>query len=178
MYARTLWFTGASMWGKIRHYFAKLPAQARVAQLMLRYGFRVKGDRVYCGEVALSETAIGRALDVDRRVVGATVQTIEENPELARIFARLWPVAHLREVAPSMGWGAIEIVPTDARTPGILAGVSSIIARASISIRQVIVDDPEVVDAPRGFIITDAPVPSELIPAMKAVEGVQGLVLY
>ena len=59
-----------------------------------------------------------------------------------------------------------------------MAGVSTIIAAASISIRQVIVDDPEVVDEPRGFIITDAPVPSELIPAMKAVEGVQGLVLY
>jgi hypothetical protein len=77
-----------------------------------------------------------------------------------------------------MGWGAIEIVPNDARAPGILAGVSSIIARASISIRQVIIDDPEVVDEPRGFIITDAPVPSELLPAMKAVDGVQGVVLY
>ncbi|MEE8232688.1 MAG: hypothetical protein V3R46_05145 [Thermoplasmata archaeon] len=166
------------MWGKIRHYFEKFPAQARVAQRMLTYGFRVKGDRVYCGDVAVAETALGRALGVDRRVVTATVRTIQRNPDLARIFRRLRPVAHLREVAPLMGWGAIEIVPTDARTPGILAGVSSIIARASISIRQVIVDDPDVVDEPRGFIITDAPVPSELIPAMKAVEGVQGLVLY
>ncbi|MFQ6013125.1 MAG: regulator [Thermoplasmata archaeon] len=166
------------MWGKIRHYFEKFPAQARVAQLMLTYGFRVKGGRVYCGEVAVSETAIGRALGVDRRVVSATIGTIQQHEELGRIFRRLWPVCHLKEVAPRMGWGAIEIVPTDARTPGILAGVSSIIARASISIRQVIVDDPEVVDEPRGFIITDAPVPSELLPSMKAVEGVQGVVLY
>lgn len=166
------------MWGKIRHYFEKFPAQARVAQLMLTYGFRVKGDRVYCGDVAVAETAIGRALGLDRRVVSATVRTIQEHEELSRIFQRLWPVAHLKEVAPQMGWGAIEIVPTDARTPGILAGVSSIIARASISIRQVIVDDPEVVDEPRGVIITDAPVPSELLPSMKAVEGVLGVVLY
>ncbi|MFQ5986125.1 MAG: regulator [Thermoplasmata archaeon] len=166
------------MWGQIRHYFEKFPAQARVAQLMLTYGLRVKGDRIYCGEVAVAETAVGRALEVDRRVVSATVRTINANEELSHIFRRLWPVAHLKEVAPKMGWGAIEIVPTDAHTPGILAGVSSIIARASISIRQVIVDDPEVVDEPRGFIITDAPVPSELIPSMKAVAGVQGLVLY
>lgn len=166
------------MWGRIRHYFEKFPAQARVAQLMLSYGFRVKGERIYCGDVAVAETAIGRALDVDRRVVSATIRTIHQHPELSRIFRRLWPVAHLRDVAPAMGWGAIEIVPTDARASGILAGVSSIIARASLSIRQVIVDDPEVVDEPRGFIITDAPVPSELLPSMKAVEGVQGVVLY
>jgi predicted regulator of amino acid metabolism with ACT domain len=166
------------MWGKIRHYFEKFPAQARVAQRMLSYGFRVKGDRVYCGAVAVAETALGRAVGVDRRVVSATIRTIRMYPELSRIFRHLWPVAHLREVAPMMGWGAIEIVPNDARAPGILAGVSSIIARASISIRQVIIDDPEVVDEPRGFIITDAPVPSELLPAMKAVDGVQGVVLY
>lgn len=166
------------MWGKIRHYFEKFPAQARVAQRMLSYGFRVKGDRVYCGDVAVAETALGRAVGVDRRVVSATIRTIRKYPELSRIFRRLRPVASLREVAPVMGWGAIEIVPTDAGASGILAGVSSIIARASISIRQVIVDDPEVVDEPRGFIITDAPVPSELLPSMKAVEGVQGVVLY
>ncbi len=166
------------MWGKIRHYFEKFPAQARVAQRMLSYGFRVKGDRVYCGDVAVAETALGRAVGVDRRVVSATIRTILKYPELSRIFRRLRPVAHLREVAPVMGWGAIEIVPIDARAPGILAGVSSIIARASISIRQVIIDDPEVVDEPRGFIITEAPVPSELLPSMKAVEGVQGVVLY
>ncbi len=166
------------MWNKIKHYFDGFPGQARVAQLMLDYGLRVDHGRVYCGEVRLSEVAVGRAAAVDRRVVAAAVRTIEQNEEMTRVFTRLWPVCHLKDVAPLMNWGAIEIVPTDAKVPGILAGVSTIIARAAISIRQVIVDDPEVVDEPRGFIITEAPVPSGLLPEIRQVEGVQGVVLY
>jgi predicted regulator of amino acid metabolism with ACT domain len=168
----------SGLWSKVKHYFDRLPGQGRVAQVMLEYGLRVDAGRIYCGRVRISETALGRAAGVDRRVVSATVRTIEDNEELAQIFSRLWPVCHLRDVAPLMRWGAIEIVPTDARKPGILAGVSSIISRASISIRQVIVDDPEVVDQPRGFIITESPVPSELLPEIKDVEGVQGVVIY
>lgn len=166
------------MWNQIKHYFERYPGQARVAQRMLDHGLRVAEGQVYCGSIRLAETALGRAVGVDRRVVTATVETIARHADLAAIFAKLWPVAHLREVAPLMHWGAIEIVPTDAATPGILAGVSSLIAREAISIRQVIVDDPDVVDEPRGFIITDAPVPSHLLPEIRKVAGVQGVVFY
>lgn len=174
----TLPFIGEGMWSKIKHYFEGFPAQARVAQLLLGHGLRVEGGRVRCGAIKMAETAVARAAGVDRRVVSATVDTIEGHEELRRLFEGLWPVCALRDVAPQMGWGAIEIVPTDASRPGILAGVSTIIAKAGISIRQVIVDDPEVVEAPRAFIITEAPVPTGLLPGIKAVEGVQGVVLY
>lgn len=166
------------MWQKIKHYFERLPGQARVAQTMLDAGLRVEGGHVFCGSVRLAEAALGRGAGVDRRVVTATVRTIQEHEELRGIFSRLRPVAHLREVAPRMGWGAIEIVPTDAHAPGILAGVARLIAEEGISIRQVIVDDPEVVDAPRGFIVTDAPVPARLLPEIRSVTGVQGVVIY
>src|SRR2546428_615488 len=85
---------------------------------------------------------------------------------------------HLREIAPLMNWGAIEIVPTNASKPGILAGVAAIIAQAGISIRQVIMDDPEIVDDPHGFIVTEAPVPERLLPQIKQVDGVKSVVLH
>src|SRR5437879_13897256 len=84
-----------------------------------------------------------RASSVGGRVVTATVKTIEKNPEALKFFERLRPVCHLGEVAPLMGWGAIEIIPTSASKPGILAGVASAIAEAGVSVRQVIVDDPD-----------------------------------
>ncbi len=145
---------------------------------MLRYGLRVNGGKVYCGDILMSDTALGRAAGVDRRVVSSAVKTIVDNPELAGIFSRILPVCHLKDVALLMGWGAIEIVPTNASKPGILAGTSSILASAGLSIRQVVVDDPEVVENPRAFIITEGPVPSELLPKIKSVEGVQGVVFY
>jgi hypothetical protein len=79
---------------------------------------------------------------VDRRVVTATVETIDKNPELKAFFDRLLPTCHLRDVAPLMNWGAIEIVPANASKPGILAGVAAIIAEASLSFLGLGVTEP------------------------------------
>jgi uncharacterized protein len=166
------------MWSKLRPYFKGFPAQEKVAQLMVFYGLRVREGSVFAGDVKISDTALARAASVDRRVVTATVETIGKNPELANFFERLWPVCHLREIAPLMNWGAIEIVPSNASKPGILAGVAAIIAQAGISIRQVIMDDPEILDDPHGFIITEAPVPERLLPLIKQVDGVKSVVLH
>lgn len=166
------------MWTKLKPAFGDLPAQEKVAQMMVRIGLRVHEDRVYAGGVEISDTALGRAAGVDRRVVTATVRTIRQSPELLRFFERLSPVCHLGEVAPLMQWGAIEIIPTSASKPGILAGVATVIAGAGISVRQVIVDDPEIVDDPHALIITEQPVPERLLPRIKAVEGVKSVVIH
>ena len=75
-------------------------------------------------------------------------------------------------------WGAIEIIPTSASKPGILAGVAAAIAEAGISVRQVIVDDPEVSDDPHAFIVTEQPVPERLLPRIRSVDGVKSVVLH
>ena len=166
------------MWSRLRPYFKGFPAQEKVAQLMVIYGLRVREGSVYAGDVKVSDTSLARAAGVDRRVVTATVETIDKNPELKAFFDRLLPTCHLRDVAPLMNWGAIEIVPSNAAKPGILAGVAAIIAQAGISIRQVIMDDPEIIDDPHGFIITEAPVPERLLPLIKQVDGVRSVVLH
>lgn len=166
------------MWAKLRSFFDRFPAQEKVAQLMVVHGFRVHENRIFAGAVEVSDTAMARAAGVDRRVVTATARTIMGNPELLRFFERLAPVCHLREVAPLMGWGAIEIIPTSASKPGILAGVATAIAEAGVSVRQVIVDDPEIVDDPHAFIITEQPVPERLLPRIKGVDGVKSVVFH
>jgi len=166
------------MWAKLRFFFERFPAQEKVAQLMVVHGLRIHDGRVYAGPIELSDTAMARAAGVDRRVVTATTRTIAKHPELLRFFERLTPVSHLREVAPLMGWGAIDIIPSSAGRAGILASVASVISEAGISIRQVIVDDPEISDDPRAFIVTEQPVPERLLPRIKAVEGVKSVVLH
>jgi hypothetical protein len=166
------------MWDRLRPYFKGFPAQEKVAQLMVRNGLRVGSEAIYSGDIALSDSAIARAAGVDRRVVTATVQTILRTPALFDFFQRLTPTCHLKDIATLMHWGAIEILPDNAARPGILAGVASVIAEAGVSIRQVVVDDPEIIDDPRGFIITEAPVPERLLPRIKAVSGVRGVVIH
>src|SRR5712692_9802374 len=102
------------MWARFRHYFKGFPAQEKVAQLMVVYGLRVHEGSVYAADIKLSDTAMARAAGVDRRVVTAAVETIENKAELRAFFDALRAVCHLREIAPLMGCSTIEIVSTNA----------------------------------------------------------------
>ena len=166
------------MWKKLYSSFQKFPAQQKVAELLLMYGLRVEGNAVFCGNIELSHSKIARAVGVDRRAVVSTVETIEKNKDLRKIFMMLQPTCHLKEVAPHMNWGVVEIIPVDASMPGILASVSSIIAKAKISIRQAIVDDFRLSKEPRLFIVTEKPLPGSMISKIRESKGVKGVVSY
>lgn len=156
----------------------KYPSQAKVARLMLRSGFSVRDDRIFAGEVEVADTAIARAAGVDRRVVRSTVLTISQDKQLSKFFSKLLPTNYFKDVAPVMGWSAIEIISNDAHQPGILASISGIISDAGISVRQAIVDDPETTEEPRIFIITESTVPPELIPRLRSAKGVRSITIY
>ncbi|MEM0449117.1 MAG: regulator of amino acid metabolism, contains ACT domain protein [Methanomassiliicoccales archaeon] len=166
------------MWSSLSKYFGRFPSQAKVARMLLELGLRVSNGSVYCGDIELSDSAIGRAAGVDRRIVRSTVETIESNPELISVFGKLRSTAMLKDVAPVMGWSAIEIIPVNAQIVGIVADVTGVIAKAGISIRQTIVSDPELSTEPRLYVITEAPVPPEIIPDIKACRGVKSILIH
>ncbi|HXK37224.1 MAG TPA: hypothetical protein VJ553_06605 [Candidatus Paceibacterota bacterium] len=166
------------MWDKIANYFEKYPSQAKVARYLLRYGLRIDRDHVFCGDVRIADSSLARAAGVDRRVVKSTLETIKGDPTLLKFFSQLQPTNHLKNAASAMGWSAIEIVPTDAHEPGIIASVAEILSRSQISIRQAIVDDPMTSEEPKLFIVTESQVPSELIPMIRQSKGVKGVTIY
>ena len=103
---------------------------------------------------------------------------IRDSPQLQRVFTRFQPTLDLKDVAPELGCGVIEIIPTNASRPGILAGVSRVISEARLSIRQAIVEDPDFTEEPRLYVVTEDRVPGTLIPVLQAVEGVKGVTVY
>lgn len=165
------------MWEDIAREFGIYPGQAKVARMMMKLGLRVKDAKIYCGGVRLSDMALARSAGVDRRVVRSTAETINRSPELMRFFGNLQPVANFSQVAPDMKWGTVEISVDDADQPGILADVSTIIAEAGISIRQAIVEDPEMNENPKLYVVTGSEVPAELIPRLRKAKGVKELTL-
>ncbi|HUT27511.1 MAG TPA: regulator of amino acid metabolism, contains ACT domain protein [Methanomassiliicoccales archaeon] len=166
------------MWKSLAKHFGRYPSQAKVAKLLLEHGLRVDEGRVFCGDIEVADMAIGRAAGVDRRIVRSAVMTIEESNELRTVFSKLVPIALLTEVAPVMGWTSLEIVPTDAQTPGIIAEVTGVIAREGISVRQAVVSDPVLSSDPRLFVITEGVVPPELIPQIRACKGVRSIIIH
>ena len=166
------------MWKQIAKYFNKYPKRRKIAQKMIEYGLKIKDNKIYCGEIELSDSKIARAFDVDRRAIASTIDIIGKIPELNKIFSRLMPTCHLKDVAAKMSWGVIEIIPQDPSMPGIVADVATIIAQNNISIRQLIVDDFELSAEPRLFIVTEKQIPGRLLPKIKDAKGVKAVLIY
>jgi len=165
------------MWNKIENYFKNYPKRKKIAKKLLEYGLKIKENKIYCDVIELSDSKIARSFNVDRRSINATIEIINRNKFLKNIFSKLQPTCHLKEVASNFNWGVLEIIPTDPSKSGILANVAKIISEENISIRQAIVDDFELSDEPRLYIITEQNVPSNIIPKIKNVKGIKSIII-
>lgn len=157
--------------------FKGYPSQEKVAMMMLNHGICVKDGKAYCGEIELSDSALGRAAGVDRRVIRSTMERIEKDRKLNSLFSKLKSIALFSDVAPEIGCTTLEIVPTDASIPGILANVASIIYKAGISVRQAVVDDPEFNNDAHLIVVLDGQLPPEYIPQIKVSKGVSQIII-
>ena len=109
----------------------------------------------------------------------SSIRAIEADRELSEIFAGIRSAGHsLKEVAKHLGLGVIEITQANARTPGILARSSTLLAEKGIIIRQAIVDDPELSPEPKLTIIANTKIPGELIPKFLKIRGVEKVSVY
>ncbi|MDV3104785.1 ACT domain-containing protein [Thermococcus waiotapuensis] len=166
------------MWGKIEHYFDEYPVRKVIAKTLLKYGLRVSDDmKIKAGEIEVPYTKIAKALNVDRRVVKETVGMILAVPKLKEIYANLEPTVHMKHVGRHVGYGVIEIEP-EPRTVGILAKISQKIAERGINIVQVVAEDPELYPEATLTIITERPIPGDLINELSKLEGVKRISIY
>ncbi len=149
----------------------------KLVSIGLRVASTEDGIKIFCDNIEIKPNSIAKALGVDRRVVVEVVEKIVRDEVLGPFFRDLFPVANLGKSSRTMGFGVIQIVSDSATRPGIISGVSQIISREGISIRQVIVDDPEINDDPRGVFVTDSPVPASLLPEIRKVPGVEAVVI-
>ncbi len=69
------------MWKQIAKYFNKYPKRRKIAQKMIEYGLKIKDNKIYCGEIELSDSKIARAFEVDRRAIASTIEIIGKKPE-------------------------------------------------------------------------------------------------
>ena len=158
------------MFDEIMEKFEGSPSQQAVIRLLLERGFSVNDEgRVVSGGIEIPNTGIAREIDVDRRVVDATTDAILADPELKRIFQNISAIPSLMDLAPVLDLTVLTVHVTDADQPGIVATVTSLISDADISIRQTISEDPEFTDEPVLYLITDEPLPGELINEIRAL---------
>ncbi|RQG95148.1 amino acid-binding protein [Natrarchaeobius chitinivorans] len=162
------------MFDEIMEKFEGSPSQQAVIRLLLERGFSVNDEgRVVSGGIEIPNTGIAREIDVDRRVVDSTTDTILEDPELRRIFQNISQVPSLMDLAPVLDLTVLSIAVADPESKGIVAGVTGTLADNDVSIRQTISEDPEFTDEPRLYLITDQELSGEAITALRNLEFVR-----
>lgn len=167
------------MWDRIKHKFEKFPARMSVARKIVELGLCVgENEKIFCGDVEISDVALARAAGVDRRTIKSTIDVILADNQLEAIFNNINPAgALLKNVAPNLGLGVVEI-EAQAGNPGILAKATELISNENVSIRQAHASDPELEENPRLTIITEKPVKGDLYNEFLKIDGVKKVSIY
>jgi predicted regulator of amino acid metabolism with ACT domain len=167
------------MWSNIKKYLERYPERLKVARVLVENGISARNGRIYLNEIEVPPVRVARVAGVDRRTVNETLAAINANRELRLIFEGLRSAGlSLKEVARHLGLGVVEITPVDAKTLGILANCAMILAENGLSIRQAIVDDPELSPEPKLAIIVEKKIPGELVQKFLSVNGVAKVSVY
>lgn len=161
------------MWERIRTLFQRYPERLKIAEFILRNGLSIKGDRIWTNEIEVPILKIARVAGVDRRTITQTIRSINTDQQLRIIFSNLESAGpSLRAAAKQLGLGVLEITAEDPSLPGILANASRILATEGISIRQALVDDPELTPNPKLTLIGDRRIPGGVVPLILRVPGI------
>ena len=167
------------MWSTIKKYFEGYPERLKVARVLVENGLSAKNHKIFLNQIEVPPVRVARVAGVDRRTVNETLSLIMENREIRLIFEELRPAGHsLKEIAKHLSLGVVEITPVDAKMPGILAQSAMLLTTAGLSIRQAIVDDPELSPEPKLTLIVEKKIPGELISELLKISGVAKISVY
>jgi len=167
------------MWNQIKNQLQEYPERLKVACVLVENGLSIQENKIYLNKIEIPPVRIARVAGVDRRTVNETINSIQSCPDLKLIFEEIRPAGHsLKEIAKPLNLGVLEITVVNAKSPGILANAAMILNRAGLSIRQAIVDDPELSPEPKLTIIVEKKIPGEIIPEILKIPGIAKVSVY
>ncbi len=162
---------------QIASLFKRYPSQCKVAKKLLEYGIRVSDGVAYCGDIEQMDAGIARACEVDRRVVRTTLEHISSSPELDCIFSKLRPMLSMVDMADQINCSSLVIIPTDARVPGIIADITTVLYNSGITLRQAMVSDEGDREKSTLQIVVDGKLPENVIMLIKSCRGVASVLI-
>lgn len=161
------------MWSVLSEKFRNDPVKMKVARLIVELGLRVYGEEVYIGPLKVTLTSIAKALNVDRKTVREAVKILSTDEKLGPVLSKIRSAgAFLNEASGILGYTLV-VIEANSRMPGIVAGITKIIADAGKSIRQVIAEDPDLFPEPKLYIVVDGKLQENLISEILKVQGVK-----
>jgi predicted regulator of amino acid metabolism with ACT domain len=166
------------IWKEILKEFSREQGKLRIVRLMLDLGVKIDSKgRLAVGNIAVTDLAMARAANTDRRVVRRTANKIMSDPVLKRFFSALRPGAvSIRDAAKQLGHSVIEIT-ADAHRPGVISKVTSILAEDGAVILQADAQDPEIFPEPKLTLVVKGKVPIRVLERIRSLRLVKTITL-
>jgi predicted regulator of amino acid metabolism with ACT domain len=162
----------------IKSHFEDYPERLKVARVLVENGLSAKNGKIYLNQIEIPPVRIARVAGRQTHSK-RNLTAINENQKLKLIFEEIRPAGHsLKEIAKHLNLGVVELTVADAKAPGILSRASTLLNNANLSIRQAIVDDPELSPEPKLTLIVECKIPGELIPEILKIPGVAKISVY
>ncbi|HJJ98214.1 MAG TPA: regulator of amino acid metabolism, contains ACT domain protein [Methanocorpusculum sp.] len=166
------------MWHSILERFSDSPSQQRVVRFLLENGFGISEEgRVVVNDTEVAATAVARVIGVDRRVVDTTVKRILGMEDIKMTFSHMRVTPDLTNVAKNLGLSVITILPKNAGDKNIVASAVAVLAAHDLTLRQIFVTDPYIVESPRLVLIIDGVIPAAAIEELRALPAVDSIIL-
>jgi len=129
------------------------------------------------GAISVGDSSLANAAGVDRRVVRNAVKQILNDSDLKAIFTNVKPIGtSLVDVAKQFGYSVL-VVNADPHRPGVISGISTILSKYDVVIRQALADDPDFTPNPVLTLVIDGQVPSEALSMIRSLKLVKSLTL-
>lgn len=157
--------------------FRDSPSKFKVASRMIIYGLSVKEERIYCNDVEIPYKSLADAFGVDQRVIKSTAVAISKDDILSKIFSKVNASLNLKDAAKELGFGVVVISSSNFKEPGIIASASKVLADHNVSIVQAIIEDPEFIEEPKLYLITEQDIPGKAIPKIKKLKNIKSITI-
>jgi len=163
---------------EIKKHFQFSESQLRIALFLFENGISIRDGVPYINRLKISISGLAESVKADRRVVLKTIEAIGKEPELRAIF-QLNRLAgpSLEMIGRYYDKGVIEIGVAPQEI-GVLAGVTSEIAKRKLTILQLFAQSSEVAPDPRLIIIIEGEIPGDLISQLRVIRGVKSITVY
>ncbi len=152
------------VWELLSDMFKDSPKKLYVAKQIFAHGLRVdERGRILLRDIRVPYTSFARAIGVDRRTVKETIAKLLEDERTRAFFRNIEPAGpFLIRVSRMLGYRCL-IVEVFRDKPGIIAMVSSALAKRGVNIVQVLAEDPNLVERPKLYMIVTGDVPGEAV---------------
>ena len=166
------------MWRQIQRKFTRQKSRLSVVRTMIELGVGIdESGSLKVGVLSVGDSALANAAGVDRRVVRNAINQILKDNDLRAIFTKVKPIGtSLVDLSKELGY-SVMVVNSDPHKPGVISGISTILSKYNVVIRQALADDPDFTPNPVLTLVLDGQVPSEALSLIRSLKIVKSLTL-